>query len=115
MTGIFRYVILPAALCSIVKRLNETEIHALPLLTLLICYFCLDGTHAFEAKMLPLDVTHCGFCLFDYRQFTAEKLPKTNLVLIVADKQCEICQDAPFSHKEKPCILYTWASALRNV
>ncbi|XP_056603968.1 voltage-dependent calcium channel subunit alpha-2/delta-1a [Triplophysa dalaica] len=44
-------------------------------------------------------LVECGNCS---RQFTAEKLPKTNLVLIVADKQCEICQDAPFSHKEKP-------------
>ncbi|RXN17808.1 voltage-dependent calcium channel subunit alpha-2 delta-1-like isoform X1 [Labeo rohita] len=42
------------------------------------------------------------------RQFIAEKLPKTNLVLIVADTQmCSQTDEKCFSQEEKPCILYT--------
>ncbi|KAG1953280.1 voltage-dependent calcium channel subunit alpha-2/delta-1a isoform X2 [Pimephales promelas] len=43
-------------------------------------------------------------CLNCSRQFIAEKLPKTNLVLIVADAQinCLICDENPFSQEEKP-------------
>ncbi|KAK7149566.1 hypothetical protein R3I94_009022 [Phoxinus phoxinus] len=43
-------------------------------------------------------------CLNCSRQFIAEKLPKTNLVLIVADTQmsCQICDENPFSQEEKP-------------
>ncbi|KAI7791674.1 putative voltage-dependent calcium channel subunit alpha-2/delta-1 [Triplophysa rosa] len=56
-------------------------------------YFFEDNKTSFKG------LVECGNCS---RQFTAEKLPKTNLVLIVADYQCEICQEAPFSHNEKP-------------
>ncbi|XP_077090374.1 voltage-dependent calcium channel subunit alpha-2/delta-1a isoform X2 [Siphateles boraxobius] len=43
-------------------------------------------------------------CLNCSRQFIAEKLPKTNMVLIVADTQmsCQICDENPFSQEEKP-------------
>ncbi|XP_067284826.1 voltage-dependent calcium channel subunit alpha-2/delta-1a [Pseudorasbora parva] len=43
-------------------------------------------------------------CLNCSRQFIAEKLPKTNLVLIVADAQMsnQICDEKPFSQEEKP-------------
>ncbi|CAM4565898.1 unnamed protein product [Leuciscus chuanchicus] len=43
-------------------------------------------------------------CLNCSRQFIAEKLPKTNLVLIVADTQmsCQMCDENPFSQEEKP-------------
>uniref|UniRef100_A0A8C2KL18 Calcium channel, voltage-dependent, alpha 2/delta subunit 1a n=1 Tax=Cyprinus carpio TaxID=7962 RepID=A0A8C2KL18_CYPCA len=42
------------------------------------------------------------------RQFIAEKLPKTNLVLIVADPQIH-CHNGEkgFSQEEKPCILHS--------
>ncbi|XP_051976757.1 voltage-dependent calcium channel subunit alpha-2/delta-1-like [Xyrauchen texanus] len=43
-------------------------------------------------------------CLNCSRQFIAEKLQKTNLVLIVADahKSCQMCEEPPFSQEEKP-------------
>ncbi|XP_051547104.1 voltage-dependent calcium channel subunit alpha-2/delta-1-like [Myxocyprinus asiaticus] len=42
-------------------------------------------------------------CLNCSRQFIAEKLQKTNLVLIVADaqKSCQMCGEPPFSQEEK--------------
>ncbi|XP_073723889.1 voltage-dependent calcium channel subunit alpha-2/delta-1a isoform X1 [Misgurnus anguillicaudatus] len=43
-------------------------------------------------------------CFNCSRQFIAEKLPKTNLVLIVADaqKSCMMCKEPVFSQEEKP-------------
>ena len=53
-------------------------------------------------------------CLLLSRMYHAEKLPRTNLVFIIADRKglCSACPSKPITQEEKQCILLADAAVI---
>lgn len=73
-------------------------------------YLHLSGTPARVSTTLLVSL----LCLLLSRMYHAEKLPRTNLVFIIADNRgsCLACTSKPITQEEKPCILLADAAVI---
>lgn len=69
-----------------------------------LLFLHLSWTRAHVSATALLSLVHLLLC----RTYHAEKLPKTNLVFIIADAKitCLSCEAKEFKQDEEPCILF---------